>query len=88
MAANADSSLPLSCSEASDRHLDLDDRRQSRSHSTADGRPSVDPELMIRMPRIVGYSMGIQSECEEVYLNFAYRWFCQLRPDGDTGLPR
>jgi transposase len=44
------------------------------------GRPSVDPELMIRM-LIVGYSYGIRSErrlCEEVHLNLAYRWFCRL----------
>ena len=44
------------------------------------GRPSVDPELMIRM-LIVGYSYGIRSErrlCEEVTLNLAYRWFCRL----------
>jgi hypothetical protein len=40
-------------------------------------RPSIDPELMIRM-LIVGYCMGIRSErrlCEEVHLNLAYRWF-------------
>jgi transposase len=44
------------------------------------GRPSVDPELMVRM-LIVGYSFGIRSErrlCEEVQLNLAYRWFCRL----------
>ena len=44
------------------------------------GRPSVDPELMVRM-LIVGYSFGIRSErrlCEEVHLNLAYRWFCRL----------
>ena len=44
------------------------------------GRPSIDPELMIRM-LIVGYSYGIRSErrlCEEVTLNLAYRWFCRL----------
>ena len=41
------------------------------------GRPSIDPELMIRM-LIVGYGLGIRSErrlCEEVHLNLAYRWF-------------
>jgi transposase len=41
------------------------------------GRPSIDPELMIRM-LIVGYRFGIRSErrlCEEVHLNLAYRWF-------------
>jgi len=44
------------------------------------GRPSVDPELMIRM-LIVGYCFGIRSErrlCDEVHLNLAYRWFCRL----------
>ena len=44
------------------------------------GRPSIDPELMIRM-LLLGYSMGIRSErrlCEEVHLNLAYRWFCRL----------
>jgi transposase len=48
------------------------------------GRPSVDPELMIRM-LMVGYCMGIRSErrlCEEVHLNLAYRWFCRLGLDG------
>ena len=44
------------------------------------GRPSIDPELMIRM-LIVGYCFGIRSErrlCEEVHINLAYRWFCRL----------
>jgi transposase len=47
------------------------------------GRPSIDPELMIRM-LIIGYSFGIRSErrlCEEVHLNLAYRWFCRLGLD-------
>ena len=44
------------------------------------GRPSIDPELLIRM-LLVGYCFGIRSErrlCEEVHLNLAYRWFCRL----------
>jgi transposase len=44
------------------------------------GRPSVDPELMIRM-LIVGYCFGIRSErrlTQEVELHLAYRWFCKL----------
>src|SRR6266568_2915167 len=48
------------------------------------GRPSVDPELMIRM-LIVGYCFSIRSErrlCEEVHLNLGYRWFCRLGLDG------
>lgn len=44
------------------------------------GRPSVDPELMIRM-LIVGYVFAIRSEreiCRDVQVNLAYRWFCGL----------
>ena len=44
------------------------------------GRPSIDPELMLRM-LIVGYCYGIRSErklCEEIELHLAYRWFCRL----------
>ncbi len=47
------------------------------SYSAA-GRPSIDPELMLRM-LLVGYLFGIRSErrlCQEVHLNLAYRWFC------------
>jgi hypothetical protein len=46
------------------------------------GRPSMDPELMIRM-LIVGYCFDIRSErrlFEEGHLNLAYRWFCRLGP--------
>jgi transposase len=47
------------------------------------GRPSIDPELMMRM-LIVGYCYGIRSErrlCEEVELHLAYRWFGRLDLD-------
>jgi transposase len=47
------------------------------------GRPSVDPELMIRM-LIVGYCYGLRSErrlTQEVDLHLAYRWFCRLGLD-------
>ena len=55
------------------------------------GRPSIDPELMIRM-LIVGYCYGIRFErrlCEEVKLHLGYRWFCRLEledkvPDHST----
>jgi transposase len=67
-----------------DRHLDLDDVRQAvRPFYSSTDRPSIDPELMIRM-LIAGYCMGIRSErrlCEEVHLNLAYRWFCRLGLD-------
>jgi len=66
---------------AIDRFLDLTELRQHLapfySHT---GRPSIDPELMVRM-LLVGYCFGIRSErrlCEEVHLNLAYRWFCRL----------
>src|SRR6266403_4378280 len=51
------------------------------------GRPSIDPELLIRM-LIIGYCFGIRSErklCEEVRLHLAYRWFCRL--DLDDAIP-
>ena len=64
-----------------DRFLDLSELRQHLSpFYSHTGRPSIDPELMIRM-LIVGYCFGIRSErrlCEEVHLNLAYRWFCRL----------
>ncbi|OGI50197.1 MAG: transposase [Candidatus Muproteobacteria bacterium RIFCSPHIGHO2_12_FULL_60_33] len=64
-----------------DRFLDLSDLRQHLSpYYSHTGRPSIDPELLIRM-LIVGYCFGIRSErrlCEEAHLNLAYRWFCRL----------
>lgn len=63
------------------QYLDLDALHQHLAeHYSHTGRPSIDPELMIRM-LIIGYSFGIRSErrlCEEVHLNLAYRWFCRL----------
>ena len=50
------------------------------------GRPSIDPELMIRM-LIVGYCYGLRFErklCEEVELHLAYRWFCRLDLDDEV----
>lgn len=64
-----------------DHCLDLGDLRQHLAeYYSHTGRPSIDPELMIRM-LVVGYCYGIRSErrlCEEVHLNLAYRWFCHL----------
>jgi transposase len=66
---------------AVDHYLDLTQFRQHiagfYSHT---GRPSIDPELIIRI-LIIGYCYGIRSErrlCEEVGTNLAYRWFCRL----------
>src|SRR5215213_5537589 len=70
-----------------DRFVELGElRRELAPFYSAIGRPSVDPELMVRM-LIVGYCFGIRSErrlCEEVHLNLAYRWFCRLGLDGDV----
>jgi len=64
-----------------DYHLDLSELRSHLADAySATGRPSIDPELMLRM-LLVGYCYGIRSErrlCEEVRLNLAYRWFCRL----------
>jgi transposase len=71
-----------------DRFVDLGDIRQHLVPFYSNtGRPSVDPELLIRM-LLVGYCLGIRSErrlCEEVHLNLAYRWFCRL--DLSDGVP-
>ena len=66
------------------RPVDL--RRELAPFYSSMGRPSIDPELMIRM-LIIGYCFGIRSErrlCEEVHLNLAYRWFCRLGLDGEV----
>jgi transposase len=68
-----------------DRFVDCSELRQHlASFYSSTGRPSVDPELMIRM-LLIGYCLGIRSErrlCEEVHLNLAYRWFCRLGLEG------
>src|SRR6187200_1067109 len=70
-----------------DRFVDLGElRRELAPFYSMIGRPSIDPELMIRM-LMVGYCFGIRSErrlCEEVHLNLAYRWFCRLGLEGDV----
>jgi len=70
-----------------DRFVDLSDiRTHLEPYYSEVGRPSIDPELMIRM-LLAGYCYGIRSErrlCEEVHLNLAYRWFCRLGLDGDV----
>jgi transposase len=72
---------------AIDRFVDLEGvRAHVAPFYSPIGRPSIDPELLIRM-LIVGYCFGIRSErrlCEEVHLNLAYRWFCRLGLDGEV----
>jgi transposase len=58
-------------------------RQKLADHYSHTGRPSIDPELLIRM-LIVGYCYGIRSErrlCEEVEDRLAFRWFCRLDLD-------
>jgi transposase len=72
---------------AIDRFVDLGKvRRHLAPFYSTTGRPSVDPELLIRM-LVIGYCYGIRSErrlCEEVHLNLAYRWFCRLGLVGEV----
>jgi len=55
-----------------DRFVDLSSVREHlKPFYSSTGRPSIDPELLIRM-LIIGYTHGIRSErrlCEEVHLN-------------------
>ena len=64
-----------------DAVLDLSGlRAELRPFYSHTGRPSIDPELMLRM-LIIGYVFAIRSErqlCSEVQVNMAYRWFCGL----------
>jgi transposase len=60
-----------------DRFVDLEQVRQDLApFYSSIGRPSIDPELMIRM-LLIGYCFGIRPErhlCDEVHLNLANRW--------------
>ncbi len=58
-------------------------RRIMAPHYSLIGRPSIDPELMMRM-LLVGCLGGIRSErklCAAMRLNLAHRWFCRLGVD-------
>lgn len=70
-----------------DRFVDLTAvRNHLKSFYSDTGRPSIDPELLIRM-LIIGYCMGHHSErrlCEEVHLNLEgskNRWLMCLGSD-------
>src|SRR5437763_16060642 len=60
-----------------DRFVDLSDIREHlRPFYSEMGRPSIDPELIIRILS-VGYCFGILPErrlCEEARLHLGYRW--------------
>ena len=64
--------------------IDLGELRDAlASHYSRRGRPSIAPELLVRMA-LIARLYGITSErrlCEEVRFNLAYRWFCRLPLD-------
>jgi transposase len=65
-------------------------RSELAPHYSSMGRPSIDPELMIRM-LVVGYVFAIRSErliCREVQVNLAYRWFCKLGIEDHSAFSR
>ena len=64
-----------------DRHVDFSFIRGKVKHLYSHtGRPSIDPEVFIRM-LLIGYLYGINSErrlCEEIQMHIGYRWFVGL----------
>jgi transposase len=64
-----------------DRHISFDFVRAKLKDSYSDtGRPSIDPELLLRM-LLVGYLYGVTSErklVEELRMHLAWRWFTGL----------
>lgn len=66
------------------RHVDFSFIRSKVEHLySSTGRPSIDPEVMMRM-LLVGYLFGITSErrlCDEVGMHMGYRWFVGLSLD-------
>jgi transposase len=62
-------------------------RERRQPYYSEIGRPSVDPEMIIRM-LVVGYCYGLRSGrrlTQEVELHLAYRWFCRLDLASDLG---
>src|SRR5215472_10519034 len=64
-----------------DKHVSFDFVRERLKESYSDtGRPSVDPELLLRI-LLIGYLYGITSErrlVEELRMHLAWRWFTGL----------
>ena len=64
-----------------DRHVNLEFIRAKLKDAYSDaGRPSIDPELLMRM-LLVGYLYGVTSErklVEELRMHLAWRWFTGL----------
>jgi transposase len=64
-----------------DRHVSLDFIREELRDSYSDtGRPSIDPEVLLRI-LLIGYLYGVTSErklVEELRMHLAWRWFTGL----------
>src|SRR5262252_8599622 len=71
-----------------DKHISFEFVRQQLKDSYSEtGRPSVDPELLLRI-LLIGYLYGITSErklVEELRMHLAWRWFTGL--GFDQGVP-
>ncbi len=67
-----------------DRHIRFDFVREKLKNSYSDtGRPSIDPELLLRI-LLIGYLYGVTSErklVEELQMHLAWRWFTGLSFD-------
>src|SRR6202158_4776625 len=64
-----------------DRHVNFEFIRAKLKDSYSDaGRPSIDPELLLRL-LLIGYLYGVTSErklVEELRMHLAWRWFTGL----------
>jgi transposase len=64
-----------------DSHVDFSFvREQLKDFYSPTGRPSIDPEVLLRL-LLIGYLYGITSErrlMDEVRMHLAYRWFTRL----------
>jgi transposase len=75
-----------------DKHIDFSFIQEKVRHLYSHtGRPSIDPEVLLRM-LLIGYLYGITAErrlCEDVKMHIGYRWFVGLNledkvPDHST----
>ena len=75
-----------------DSVLDLSFVREevAKCYATARGRPSIDPELAVRMMILgVVYNLSDRELCDEIAMHAGMRWFCRLNfhdpvPDHST----
>jgi transposase len=71
-----------------DRHISFDVVREKLKDSYSEtGRPSIDPELLLRI-LLIGYLYGITGErklVEELRMHLAWRWF--TGPSFDQEIP-